>query len=124
MVGTNINSNAWQYLGSPHKNNIDLTEILESVNMSNGFTLVSFVVTALFARVPVLDSLSCLEEELDELPMPFNRNIIIELIKWCVVNYKFEFEGKYYARWQGMVRGNPFVSLIKQSVWNSLSLNC
>lgn len=53
-----------------------------------------------------------LEDELNEFSIPFEKNIIIGLIKLCVVDCEFEFEGKYYSQRQGMAMENPLSPLL------------
>ena len=99
LVGKISNSNI--------KNNVDLTEKLESLNISSDFKLVSFDVVSLFTKVPIDDLLDMLPEELENLELPFSIDTLIELIKLCIKDSKFEFNGKYYSQSFGMAMGNP-----------------
>ena len=99
LVGAISNSNI--------KNNVDLTEKLNSLNMSSDFKLVSFDVVSLFTKVPIDDLLEMLPEELENFDLPFSSDTLIELIKLCVKDSKFEFNGKYYSQNFGMAMGNP-----------------
>ena len=89
------------------KNNVDLVEKLNDVNVNFDFKLVSFDVTSLFTRVPVHDLLSFLSEELDNFDLPFPSDMIIELIKLCIIDSKFVFQEKFYIQKFGMAMGNP-----------------
>ena len=56
---------------------------------------------------PVDDLLSFLPEVLDRLELPFDNTVLINLIKLCILDSKFEFNGKYYSQKFGMAMGNP-----------------
>ena len=89
------------------KNNVELVEKLNNVQVNSDFKLVSFDVCSLFTKVPVDDLLAFLPDVLDRLDLPFSHTVLIELIKLCIKDCKFEFKGKYYAQKFGMAMGNP-----------------
>ena len=89
------------------KNNVELVEKLNNVQVNSDFKLVSFDVCSLFTKVPVDDLLAFLPDVLDRLDLPFSHTVLIELIKLCIKDCKFEFKGKYYAPKFGMAMGNP-----------------
>lgn len=60
-----------------------------------------------FTRVPVLDPLRYLEDELKKYDMPLPVHTIISLIKLCVLDSNFESNGKFYMQKFGMGMGNP-----------------
>lgn len=99
LIGTISNSNI--------KNSVDLVGKLKNLNINHDFKLVSFDVQSLFTKVPVDDLLNFLSDTLDSTPLPFPKDVIIELIKLCIKDCKFEFNGKYYAQQFGMAMGNP-----------------
>ena len=66
----------------------------------------SFDVVSLFTKVPIDDLLSLLPE-LNKLDLPHSNYVIIELIKLCKKDCKFEFNSKYHAQKFGMAMGNP-----------------
>ena len=89
------------------KHNVDLTEKLNGLKISFDFKLVSFDVTSLFTRVPVLDLLAFLGDELKKHNIALPVHIIINLIKLCVVDSKFVFNGEFYNQNFGMAMSNP-----------------
>ena len=99
LIGTISNSHI--------KNNVDLVEKLNNTNIGFDFKLVSFDVASLFTKVPIDDLLAFLPEELNKLDLPHSNDVIIELIKLCIKDCKFEFNSKYYAQKFGMAMGNP-----------------
>ena len=88
------------------KNNVDLINKLNSVQINSDSRLVSFDVVSLFTKVPIDDLLEFLSDHLDNTPLdiPFSKNTLIELIKLCIKDCKFEFKGKY---------GQPFIPSVK-----------
>ena len=88
-------------------NNLDLLDKLNHVRPDYKFTLVSFDVVSLFTKVPLDDLLIFLQEELDKHVLPLSAEVVIELIKLCVKDSKFQFHGKFYSQKFGMSMGNP-----------------
>lgn len=89
------------------KNNVDLVDKLNSLDINYDFKLVSFDVTSLFTKVPVDDLLVFLSEVLDDLDLPVSNTVFIDLIKLCIKDCKFTFNGGYYCQKFGMAMGNP-----------------
>ena len=77
------------------------------MSISFEFKIVSFAVTSLFTKVPVDDLLSFLSEVLPNYNLPLPSEKIIDLIKICIKDCKFTFNGKYYIQKFGMAMGNP-----------------
>lgn len=99
LVGTISNSNI--------KNNVDLVDKLNSLQVTNDFKLVSFDVKSLFTKVPVDDLLVFLSESLDDLSLPVTNSVFLDLIKLCIKDCKFEFKSDFYTQKFGMAMGNP-----------------
>lgn len=89
------------------KNNVDLIDKLNNVNVNFQFKMVSFDVTSLFTKVPVSDLLEYLSEILDNFELPLPTQSILALIKLCVVDSVFSFDGRFYLQKFGMAMGNP-----------------
>ena len=98
LLGTVSNSNI--------KNNVDLISRLNQTNNISNHKMVSFDVTALFTNVPVDDLLNFLKEKLSTVSLPHSTDTILELIKLCVKDCKFVFDGKYYLQKFGFAMGN------------------
>ena len=99
LIGTISSSNI--------KNNVDLVHKLNTINITYDFSLISFDVTSLFTRVPVNDLLDFLRGELPKHNFSIPAAKIIELIKLCIIDTKFQCGGKYYKQIFGMGMGNP-----------------
>ena len=93
-------------------NNVDLVNKLNNLRVDHDFILVSYDVTQLFTRVPVNDLLVYLEEELENHDLPLPTATIIDLIKLCVLESYFVFNGKYYLQNFGMAMGNPISPIL------------
>ena len=94
------------------KNNVDLVDKLNNLNLNFSFKIVSFDVTSLFTKVPVDDLLDFLKEELESKNLPLPAITVIELIKLCIKDSKFIFNGKFYSQKFGMAMGNPLSPLL------------
>ena len=101
LVGTISNSNI--------KNNSDLIMKLNNCKPNYKFKLVSFDVTSLFTKVPIDDLLIYLKPELEKYKetLELSPDIIIDLIKLCVLDLKFVFNEKFYKQKFGLSMGNP-----------------
>ena len=102
------------------KNNSDLVHNLNSINITYDFCLISFDVTSIFTRVPVNKLLNFLREELPRRNFPIPAAKIIELIKLCIVDIKFQCSGNFYKQIFGM--GNPLSPVLCNILWNFLKL--
>lgn len=100
-------------ISSSHiKNNVDLVDKLSRVQLGYNFKLISFDVVSLFTKVPVDDLLEFLAEELDKHTLPLPTHTILELIKLCIKECKFQFNDRFYAQQFGMSMGNPLSPLL------------
>ena len=57
--------------------------------------------------MPVDDLLEFLADELEAIDLPVSASKIIELIKLCIKDCKFGFNGNFYSQKFGMALGNP-----------------
>ena len=89
------------------KNSVDFVNKLLHTNVNYGFKMVSFDVVSLFTKVPVDDLLEFLVDELEAFDLPLPPSKIIELIKLCIKDCKFGFNGNFYSQKFGMAMGNP-----------------
>ena len=93
-------------------NNIDFIEKLNSFKMAPNCKMVSFDVVSLFTKVPVDDLFEFLKLKLDDANLPHTSEVIIELIKLCVMDCKLVFEGSFYLQKFGFAMGNPLSPLL------------
>ena len=108
------------------KNNVDLLNKLNSITSNFDFKLVSFDVVSLFTKVPIDDLLNYLTDVLDNVDLPFPVETMIELIKLCIKDCKFQFNDKYYEQKFGMAMGNPLspvLSNLYMEIFESRILN-
>ena len=91
------------------KNNMDLIDKIQSRVPNYQYKLVSFDVQSLFTKVPINDLCLFLEPVLESRSDEFSLepHIIVELIKLCVVDNYFGFNGKYFKQKFGLSMGNP-----------------
>ena len=89
------------------KNNVDLLNKLNNAFPPYGFKMVSFDVKSLFTKVPINDLLTFLKPELNKHTFELPTDTIVELIKLCVNDNKFIFDGNFYKQKFGLSMGNP-----------------
>lgn len=89
------------------KNSVDLVSSLKSLNCQYDFQLISFDVTSLFTRVPVHALFEFIEEEFSQQPFPISLSDVLSLVKLCVVDSVFTFQGGFHRQTFGMAMGNP-----------------
>ena len=98
--------------GSHVINSVDLVNKLNNIQITPNVKLVSFDVCSLFTKVPIDDVLNYLSDELDNYDLPLPSNDILALIKLCIKDCKFTFNGQYYLQTFGMAMGNPLSPLL------------
>ena len=96
------------------KNNLDFIEKLNKCKFEKDFKLYSFDVKSLFTNIPVNSLFEFLLIELKKYvsTLPLLPDQIIELIKLCVVDNLFVFEGEIYKQISGLGMGNPLSPLL------------
>ena len=99
LVGTVSNSHI--------RNNVDLIYRLKNVNCTYNFELVSFDVTSLFTRVPIEQLLNYFHSEFKDYDFTIPLDKIIALMKLCIVDCQFTFDGQFFKQIFGMSMGNP-----------------
>ncbi len=95
------------------KNNVDLIEKLNNIDVNYEFKMVSFDVTSLFTKVPVDDLIDYLSDTLNDNDLPLPKDIVIKLIELCIKDCKFEIKGEYFAQKFGMAMGNPLSPVLR-----------
>ena len=106
--------------GSHIKNNVDLIDRLNNVSINHEFILVSFDVCSLFTKVPVDDLLHYLADVLPTLSLPIPSNILLELIKLCIIDCKFEFNNEFFSQKFSMAICNPLSQTLSNQYMNFL----
>ena len=96
------------------KNSFDLVDKLNKLAITSDHRMVSFDVTSLFTKVPINDLLEYLSQILDNYEISLPTPVIIKLVKLCIKDCVFTFNGSYYRQIFGMAMGNPFEPFIKQ----------
>ena len=81
---------------------------MNSRSTNTNDVMVSFDVKSLFTCVPVCDILEFLKEELSKYVLSVPVCFILDLIRLCVVDTCFTFDGNFYRQKFGMQMGNCF----------------
>ena len=94
-------------ISSSHiKNSNDFVDKVKSAHIDSNSLFVSFDVKSLFTNVPVEDVLHFLNIELRKYVYTIPVDSVIRLIRLCVIDTCFVFEGKFYKQKFGMQMGN------------------
>ena len=88
------------------ENNLDFINKLKGKVPQKDEIMISFDVKSLFTCVPVDDVLEFLNCELSRHVLSLPNNVILELIRLCVVDTCFTFDGKFFRQKFGMQMGN------------------
>lgn len=99
LVGTVSNSHI--------KNSADFIHKLKDIHCPYDFELISFDVASLFTRVPIDQFLDYFASEFTEHVFTIPVEKIISLIKLCIVDSQFSFNGRFFKQIFGMSMGNP-----------------
>ena len=94
------------------KNSCDLVDKLNNLTITSDHRMVSFDVTSLFTKVPINDLLEYLSQTLDNYEIILPTPVIIKLVKLCIKDCVFTFNGSYYRQIFGMAMGNPLSPLL------------
>ena len=87
-------------------NNVYLINKLKNITIDYPFTLVSFDVKSLFTNEPLEDLIDFMKDHFKECVFPVGLEDLLELIKLCVCDAKFCFNGKFYKQKFGLAMGN------------------
>ena len=87
-------------------NSVDFVNKVQNANIDDDSMFVSFDVKSLFTNVPVEDVLQFLVTELRKYVFTVPVLSIVTLIRLCVIDTCFVFNGKYYKQKFGMQMGN------------------
>ena len=88
-------------------NSVDLVNKVKSLKLNYDFQLISFDVKSLFTNVPLDDVLSFLPEVLGSSIEGIPVSNFVDLIKLCVKDSYFNYNGQFYSQVFGMSMGNP-----------------
>ena len=104
---------------SPHHINStqDFAEQIKHITLAPGECLSSYDVSALFTLVPVDPALNIIRDLLDKDHTLKERTVlvvndIILLLKFCLKNTYFSFQGQVYEQVEGVAMGSPVSPII------------
>ena len=88
------------------KNSAHFVDIMNTRSTNYNDVMISFDVKSLFTCVPVCDILEFLKNELSKYVLSLPVCVILDLIRLCVVDTCFTFNGDFYRQKFGMQMGN------------------
>ena len=104
---------------SPHhvQNNKDFLDSIKNIKMKPDECIMSYDVSALFTSIPIEPAVNIIEKHLKEdtdLHSRTNMKIqhIISLLRFCLSNSYFSFQGRFYQQTEGAAMGSPISPIV------------
>ena len=104
---------------SPHhiNNTQDFVEQVRHITLAPGECLSSYDVSALFTSVPIYPALKIIQDLLVKDPTLKDRTVmgiddIILLLKFCLKNTYFSFQGQFFEQVEGAAMGSPVSPIV------------
>ena len=105
-------------MSTHHVHNImDFVEHLKDIRLKQGECIISYDVTVLFTSVPILPAVSIIQQQLandKDLQQRTTLSIkhIISLLKFCLRNTCFVFQGQYHEQVERAAMGSPLSAIV------------
>ena len=100
----------------------DFINATETVQIPDGYELVSFDVKSLFTSIPLQLALQCTEtailQSTDPLPLPTED--IMDLLNLCLTSTYFQYNGKHYKQLHGTAMGSPVSVVVAEIVMQNI----
>ena len=104
---------------SPHhvQNNKDFLDSIKDIKIKQEECIMSYDVSALFTSIPREPAINIIEKQLKEdkdLHSRTNMKIhhIISLLRFCLDNSYFSFQGRFYQQTEGAAMGSPISPIV------------
>ena len=104
---------------SPHhvQNNPDFLDSIKGIKIKPEECIMSYDVSALFTSIPIEPAIKIIEQQLKEdkdLHSRTNMKIhhIISLLRFCLNNSYFSFQGRFYQQTEGAAMGSPISPVV------------
>ena len=104
---------------SPHhvQNNKDFLDSIKDIKIKPEECIMSYDVSALFTSIPIEPAINIIEKHLKEdkdLHSRTNMKIqhIISLLRFCLNNSYFSFQGRFYQQTEGAAMGSPISPIV------------
>ena len=104
---------------SPHhvQNNKDFLDSIRDIKIKPEECIMSYDVSALFTSIPIEPAINIIEQQLKEdkdLHSRTNMKVhhIISLLRFCLNNSYFSFQGRFYQQTEGAAMGSPISPIV------------
>ena len=104
---------------SPHhvQNNKDFLDTIKNITIKPDECIMSYDVSALFTSIPIEPAINIIEKHLKEdkdLHSRTNMKIqhIMSLLRFCLNNSYFSFQGRFYQQTEGAAMGSPISPIV------------
>ena len=93
-------------------NSSEFTDDIKKIKLKEGECIISYYVSALFTSIPVQSAIQFTKKKLEQDREPHKRmtmstSNILELLKFCLCNTYFLFQGQFYEQTEGAAMGSP-----------------
>ena len=106
------------------KNSLQLIEMLKSKQIPSNAKLVSFDVKSLFPSIPLKSLLVLLQNHVNKSNFSsLNKQKFLNLIKMCLTQSYFQFNGKIYSQNEGLPMGSPTSPLFAEVYMSAFEEN-
>ena len=115
---------------SPHhvQNNKDFLDSIKDIKIKPEECIMSYDVSALFKSIPIEPAINIIEKHLKEdkdLHSRTNMKIqhIISLLRFCLNNSYFSFQGRFYQQMEGAAMGSPISPIVANLLMEDLEVH-
>lgn len=91
------------------RDSFDLVKKLSCLKVGSTSVIASLDVTSLFTSIPVEDCLRIIQETVmvNDISLSLEVNTVIELLRLCICDVEFLFNGQYFMQSDGIAMGSP-----------------
>ena len=114
---------------SPHhvQNNQDFLDSIKGIKIKPEECIMSYDVSALFTSIPIEPAIQIIEQQLkDDKDLHSRTNMkihhIISLLRFCLTNSYFTFQGRFYQQTQGAAMGSPISPVVANLFMENLEV--
>ncbi|BES96231.1 ankyrin 2,3 unc44 [Nesidiocoris tenuis] len=107
------------------RDSFEFVDKVREVLIPPDYSMVSFDIKSMFTNIPVNRALTIIEENWStiETGTSLPRDVYMEILKFCVENAYFQFDGNFYRQISGLPMGDCLSPILAEIVVNDL-LNC
>ncbi|BES99565.1 ankyrin 2,3 unc44 [Nesidiocoris tenuis] len=104
------------------RDSFEFVDKVREVHIPPDYSMVSFDIKSMFTNIPVNRALTIIEENWSTIETGTNlpRNVYMDILKFCVENAYFQFDGSFYRQISGLPMGDCLSPILAEIVVNDL----